>query len=142
MTGAIDQHGRILPIGAGTEKIEGFFDACDDVGLTGTQGVILPKTNVSNLMLRPDVVAACAEGRFHVYAVDHIQEALEIFTGVEAGVPDESNEYPEGTLLRRAVDRAFEFWTLAAAQPVWETEEGEGEEAEEAETSGAAPSGA
>ena len=142
MTGAIDQHGGILPIGAGTEKIEGFFDTCDDAGLTGTQGVILPKTNVSNLMLRQDVVAACAEGRFHVYAVDHIQEALEIFTGVEAGVPDESNEYPEGTLLRRAVDRAFEFWTLAAAQPVWETEEGEGEEAEEAETSGAAPSGA
>ena len=123
MTGAIDQHGRILPIGAATEKVEGFFDACVDLGLTGTQGVILPRANVGDLMLRADVVEACAEGRFHVYAVETIQEALELFTGVEAGTRDPGGEYEPGTVLALAVDRAFEFWALASVTPTWETEE-------------------
>lgn len=114
MTGAIDQHGHIQPVGAVTEKIEGFFDTCLDVGLTGTQGVVIPRTNVDNLMLRHDVVEHAAEGRFHVYAVDTIEEALEIFTGRTAGSRDESGEYPEGSLLRLAVDKAYEYWLLAA----------------------------
>ena len=77
MTGAIDQVGNILPIGAVNEKIEGFFDVCVDCcELTGTQGVMIPKTNVGDLMLRGDVVDACKHGRFHVYAVDTIQEAM------------------------------------------------------------------
>jgi len=124
MTGAIDQHGRILPIGAATEKIEGFYDACVDLGLTGEQGVIVPQANVGDLMLRHDVVAACWDERFHVHAVETIHQALELFTGIEAGSRDVGGEYPEGTLLHTAVARAFEFWALAAATPVWETEEG------------------
>ncbi len=114
MTGAIDQHGHIQPIGAVTEKIEGFFDTCLDVGLTGAQGVIIPRANLDNLMLRHDVLEYCAEGRFHVYAVETIQEALEAFTGCEAGSLDDQGEYAEGSLLRRAVDRAYEYWLLAA----------------------------
>ena len=84
MTGAIDQVGNILPIGAVNEKIEGFFDVCADGGLTGTQGVIVPRANAGDLMLREDVVTAATEGRFHVWAVDTILQAVEIFTGEPA----------------------------------------------------------
>ncbi len=110
MTGAIDQHGHIQPIGAASEKIEGFFDACTDAGLTGEQGVIIPRANLRNLMLREDVVAACAEGRFHVWAVETIQDALEVLTGIEAGTLDEQGSYAPGTLLAGAVERVGQFW--------------------------------
>ncbi len=131
MTGAIDQHGHILPIGAASEKIEGFFDTCQALGMTGSQGVIIPRANVRDLMLREDVVAACAEERFHVHAVDTIQEALELFTDVPAGERDEEGEYPEGSLLHTAVERAFEYWTLATSSPQqWEKVEEDEEEVE------------
>jgi ATP-dependent Lon protease len=136
MTGAIDQHGHIQPIGAVTEKIEGFFETCAELGLTGTQGVIIPRTNISGLTLREDVAAACAEGKFHVYAVDTIQEALEVFTGVEAGERDDEGEYAEDTLLRKAVDRAYEYWALARLSPQFVGEE---DQEEEEETPAAAP---
>ena len=110
MTGAIDQFGHIQPIGGATEKIEGFFDACSDLGLTGEQGVILPRANRRNLMLREDVVKACAQGRFHIYCVEHISEALELFTGMPSGVLDESGQYPAGSLLRPAMERAASYW--------------------------------
>lgn len=110
MTGAIDQFGHIQPIGGASEKIEGFFDACKDGGLTGTQGAILPRANVRDLMLCDEVVEACAEGRFHVHAVETIHQALELLTGVPAGERDETGRYPEGSLLRRALDRAHDFW--------------------------------
>ena len=131
MTGAIDQHGRILPIGAASEKIEGFYDACADMGLTGEQGVILPRANLANLMLRSEVAEACREGRFHVYSVGTIQEALELFTGVESGTRDEEGEYGEDTLLRLAVERAGEYWALATGRSQALLEEEEEEEAEE-----------
>jgi ATP-dependent Lon protease len=114
MTGSIDQLGHVQIIGAVNEKIEGFFDACRDLGLTGTQGVIIPRANANDLMLRRDVVQACAEGKFWIYAVESIHEALEIFTGLEAGRHDDAGKYPEGTLLHRAVDRAAEFWKHAS----------------------------
>ncbi len=114
MTGAIDQVGNILPIGAVNEKIEGFFDTCMDCcELTGTQGVIIPKTNVGDLMLRADVVDACEHGRFHIYAVDTIHEALALFMGHEVGRLGDDGTYPEGTLLRRAVDKARDYWAMA-----------------------------
>ena len=110
MTGAIDQHGDILPIGGVNEKIEGFFDACQHNGLTGTQGVIIPLCNAGDLMLRSDVVAACDEGTFHVYAVDRIHEAIELFFGMPAGDRDGDG------VLGRAVERARELW-LKSAEP-------------------------
>ena len=85
MTGAIDQVGNILPIGAVNEKIEGFFDVCHDLGLTGSQGVIIPQANASNLMLRQDVLQACERDQFRVYAVNTVEEALEVMTGQAAG---------------------------------------------------------
>lgn len=122
MTGAIDQHGHIQPIGAATEKIEGFFDACTDAGLNGDQGVIIPRANQRDLMLREDVVAACGEGRFHVWAVETIQEALEVFTGMPAGAADGEGRYPEGTLLAVAAERATDYYRMARGLPPVEEE--------------------
>ena len=85
VTGAIDQVGNILPIGVVNEKIEGFFDACRDGDLTGTQGVIIPEANAGDLMVREDVVDACREGSFRIFAVQTIHEALEVLTGMPAG---------------------------------------------------------
>ncbi len=114
MTGAIDQHGHVQAIGAANEKIEGFFDACTDAGLSGSQGVIIPKANAGDLMLREDVVAACNEGRFAVYAVDRIHQALELFTGLPAGYREGNEPYAPDTLLATAVDRARQFWEKVA----------------------------
>jgi ATP-dependent Lon protease len=117
MTGAIDQVGNVMAIGAVNEKIEGFFDTCADVGLTGDQGVIIPGANVGDLMLREDVVEACRQGRFAVYAVDTVHQALELLTGRTAGRRGEDGAYPEGTALGLAVERAREFWERAATPP-------------------------
>lgn len=130
MTGAIDQVGNILGIGATNEKIEGFFDTCRETGLTGTQGVIIPRANARDLMLRLDVVEACAEGRFHIYAVDKFTEALELLTSVRAGERDSEGAYPDDSLLGIAVARAFEYW-LKATQTIESMRIAQGESAAE-----------
>ncbi|HEX5136490.1 MAG TPA: AAA family ATPase [Planctomycetota bacterium] len=125
ITGAIDQVGHIEAIGGANEKIEGFYDTCKDLGLTGTQGVVIPLSNAGDLMLRPDLVKACGEGKFHVYAVDTVQEALEVLTGVPAGARDESGAYPEGTILAQAVEKAHEYWLRSLYRPEIEVDEEE-----------------
>ncbi len=85
-TGSVDQFGNIQPVGGVNEKIEGFFDVCRRRGLTGTQGIIMPQSNASDLMLARVVREAIAEGTFHIYPVKTIDEGLEILTGVQAGV--------------------------------------------------------
>jgi ATP-dependent Lon protease len=115
MTGAIDQHGHILPIGAVNEKIEGFFDVCEALGLTGSQGVVIPASNVGDLMLRHDVVEACRAGRFSVWPVAHVRDALTLFTGIEAGTPDEAGRYPAGSVLARAMAAARRLWERGQA---------------------------
>jgi predicted ATP-dependent protease len=98
VTGSVNQHGLVQPIGGVNEKIEGFYDLCNARGLTGEQGVMIPKSNVQHLMLRRDVVDAIAAGRFHVYPVSHIDEGIELLTGVEAGQPDADGKYPDGSV--------------------------------------------
>jgi predicted ATP-dependent protease len=117
MTGAIDQHGRIQAIGGVNEKIEGFFDACKALGFTGQGGVIIPWANAGDLMLRHDVVEAAANGRFHVWAVETVHEALAILSDHEVGELDDAGDYPAGSLLALARERAFEFWDRTLAQP-------------------------
>jgi ATP-dependent Lon protease len=104
MTGAIDQKGNILPIGAVNEKVEGFFDTCRARGLTGDQGVIIPATNVGDLMLRQDLVEACGRGEFAVYPVDSILEAVALFFDATPGAA--RPPHPAGTVLARAVEAA------------------------------------
>jgi predicted ATP-dependent protease len=105
VTGAVNQIGTILPVGGVTEKVEGFFAACQCIGLTGRQGVILPRRNVANLALRDEVRDAVAAGRFHVWAIDQFEEGWPILTGMEAGEEDSAGVYPTGTLYRAVTDR-------------------------------------
>ena len=117
MTGAIDQHGRIQAIGGVNEKIEGFYDAAQALGVSGQGGVIIPESNAGDLMLRDDVVEACKAGRFHIWSVKSVQEALEIFTGREAGTLDDEGNYPDDTLLGIAQNRAHHFWERSLTSP-------------------------
>lgn len=101
VTGSVNQHGEVQAIGGVNEKIEGFFDLCQTRGLTGEQGVLIPASNVRHLMLRHDVVAAVAAGRFHVHAVSTIDEGIEILTGLPAGSRDANGNFPEGSVNQR-----------------------------------------
>jgi predicted ATP-dependent protease len=83
------------------EKIEGFFDVCLARGLTGEQGVVIPRTNVKNLMLRNDVVEAAAAGRFHVYAIETVDQGIALLTGCDAGERDAEGSYPADSLNGR-----------------------------------------
>jgi lon-related putative ATP-dependent protease len=98
VTGSVDQQGRVQAIGGGTFKIEGFFAICQARGLTGTQGVLIPADNVRHLVLRRDVVQAVRDGKFHIYAVETIDQGIQLLTGVPAGEVDEEGNYPEGTV--------------------------------------------
>jgi lon-related putative ATP-dependent protease len=95
VTGSVNQHGQIQPIGGVNEKIEGFFDTCRGRGLTGEQGVLIPASNVKHLMLRKDVIEAVKEGHFHVYPVETIDQGIEILAGKPAGERDEQGQYPK-----------------------------------------------
>ena len=117
MTGAIDQVGHIQAVGGVNEKIEGFFDTCSGLGLSGDQGVIIPRANVGDLMLRPDVVKACGKREFRVHAVETIHDALEILTGMPAGKRRADGTYPDGSLLALALERARQFWLRSVQQP-------------------------
>ena len=112
VTGSVNQFGQVQPIGGVNEKIEGFFDICRARGLNGQQGVLIPASNVQHLMLRQDVVAAAAEGQFHVYPIETVDQAIELLTGVPAGTSDEQGQYPEGTINQRVAARLWELFEL------------------------------
>ncbi|GAB4490662.1 MAG: ATP-binding protein [Thermodesulfovibrionales bacterium] len=109
ITGSMDQNGDVQPIGGVNEKIEGFFDLCRVRGLTGSQGVVIPRKNVRNLMLKKDVMDAVRDGRFMIYPIDRVEEGLELFTGMVVGEPGEDGAYPEGTLNNLVVRRLEEL---------------------------------
>jgi lon-related putative ATP-dependent protease len=109
VTGSVNQHGEVQAIGGVNEKIEGFFDICKSRGLTGEQGVLIPKSNVKHLVLRPDVVAAVAEKRFHIYPVERIEQGIELLTGMPAGERGKDGEFPDGTIFRKVADRLGEM---------------------------------
>jgi lon-related putative ATP-dependent protease len=109
VTGSVNQHGEIQPIGGLNEKIEGFFDICRLRGLTGDQGVIIPAANVKHLMLREDVREAVAAGNFSIYAVDTVDDGIELLTGLTAGQRDASGLFAAGSINRRVEDRLADF---------------------------------
>jgi len=112
ITGSINQHGQLQAIGGVCEKIEGFFDLCSARGLTGDQGVIIPKSNLRHLMLKKAVREAVESGRFHIHAVDHVEHAMELFTGLPPASPDSEGIYPEGTMNYMIQLRLSEWITL------------------------------
>lgn len=109
ITGSVNQQGQAQSVGALNEKIEGFFDVCQDRGLTGDQGVLIPKSNVKNLMLRRDVVEAAEAGQFHVHAIETADDAMELLTGRPAGARDERGKFPEGSINALAESRLASF---------------------------------
>jgi lon-related putative ATP-dependent protease len=115
VTGSVNQHGYIQPIGGVTEKVEGFYDSCKAMdGLDGSQGVLIPKANVKNLMLRQEVVDAVKKGEFHIYPVETIDQGIGLLTGREAGERQKDGTYPEGTVNALVDGRLSEFaraWT-------------------------------
>ncbi|HPR64070.1 MAG TPA: ATP-binding protein [Thermoanaerobaculia bacterium] len=104
ITGSMNQMGVAQPIGGVNEKIEGFFRVCKQKGLSGTQGVIIPESNVRDLVLSQEVLESLDEGTFHIYAVDHVTQAAEILTGMRVGTPDRDGRYPRSTLYARVND--------------------------------------
>lgn len=109
VTGSVNQKGEIQAVGGVNEKVEGFFDICKERGLTGKQGVLVPQSNVKNLMLHPDVVKAAENGDFHVYGVSHIHEGMALLTGLSAGERDGDGNFPEGSVNAMVEERLREF---------------------------------
>ncbi len=102
VTGAVNQHGEVLPVGGINEKIEGYFKVCERAGLDGSQGVLIPARNRRHLMLGREVAEAVAQGRFHVYTAEHATEGIELLTGIPAGVANEAGSYPRNSVLGHA----------------------------------------
>ncbi len=102
VTGSVNQHGRIQPIGGVNYKVEGFFRICRERGLTGTQGIIIPDSNIVHLQLRKEVVEAVESGNFHIYPVSSICDGIEILTGIEAGEKNAHGGYPADTVFGMA----------------------------------------
>lgn len=109
VTGSVNQHGKVQPIGGVNEKIEGFFDICRENGLTGEQGVLIPGANEKNLMLRSDVIEAVEAEKFHIYSVETIDEGMELLTGMKMGVADEEGNYPEESVNGKVTHRLNEL---------------------------------
>jgi lon-related putative ATP-dependent protease len=125
VTGSMDQNGDVQPIGGVNQKIEGFFHLCKMRGLDGSQGVIIPKRNTRNLVLSDDVIEAVEKGLFNVYAIDRMEEGLELLTGMPAGEPGPDGTYPEGTLNHLVEKRLTEI------SEAMEKKKGNGEEVRE-----------
>lgn len=99
ITGSVNQFGEVQPIGGANEKIEGFFETCRLTGMTGTQGVIVPHTNVQNLMLESELVNAVRDGQFAVYSVSTAEEAITLLLGKPAGKMDENGRFPKQSVF-------------------------------------------
>jgi lon-related putative ATP-dependent protease len=112
VTGSVNQRGQVQAIGGVNEKIEGFYDVCHRRGLTGDQGVLIPASNVPHLMLRRDVVAAAEQGRFHIYPITDVDQAITLLTGIPAGTPDPQGKYPEGTVNHAVAARLWKLFQL------------------------------
>ena len=113
VTGSVNQYGRVQAIGGVNQKIEGFFDICEARGLTGDQGVLIPDANVKHLMLRRDVVEAVREGKFRIYAVETIDQGIEILTGIPAGEKQADGGWPEGSINARVAARLDDYAAAA-----------------------------
>jgi predicted ATP-dependent protease len=109
VTGSINQHGKVQPIGGINEKIEGYYAVCKAKGLTGKQGVIIPRPNLKSLMLDRDVREAVEKDEFHIWAVETVDEGIEILTGMPAGERDSSGNWPEGTINGKVDQRLLKM---------------------------------
>lgn len=113
VTGSVNQKGEIQAIGGVTQKIEGFFDLCKKRGLTGNQGVLIPVSNVKDLVLKNEVINAVKEGDFHIYPITHIDEGIELLMNCPAGQKDENGEFPEDSVHGKVYNKLKRFAKLS-----------------------------
>ncbi|MCX7857545.1 MAG: AAA family ATPase [Deltaproteobacteria bacterium] len=130
VTGSMDQNGEVQPVGGINEKIEGFFELCRMRGLDGTHGVIIPERNIKHLMLKKDVVDAVREGKFSIYAIEKMEEGLEILTGIPAGTISEDGTYPTGTVNYLVLKRLTEISEMVEKKKEEEEEKKKKDEAD------------
>ena len=116
VTGSMNQRGEIQAIGGVTYKIEGFYELCEKRGLTGSQGVIIPAQNVQDLVLKDNVIDAVKRGDFHIYAIRHIDEGIELLTGLKAGIKNEKGKYPSNSVHGKVMKRLKDFSRKSAAE--------------------------
>ncbi|MDB2705775.1 hypothetical protein N9Y67_04545 [Pseudomonadota bacterium] len=109
ITGSMNQCGDVQAIGGVNEKIEGYYDVCKIQGITGEQGVIIPQTNIQHLMLRQDVIDAVEAGQFHIHAVEHVDQALALLTGLTIGKVNKEGDYPKNS-FNAAIAERLELW--------------------------------
>ncbi len=109
VTGSVNQCGEIQAIGGVTHKIEGYFDLCSRRGLTGKQGVVIPESNVNDLVLKDDVIEAVKNGMFHIYSISTIDEGIELLLGTEAGIMDENGDYPPESVHGKVMAKLKKF---------------------------------
>ncbi|MCP4634532.1 MAG: AAA family ATPase, partial [candidate division Zixibacteria bacterium] len=109
VTGSVNQNGIVQAIGGVNQKIEGFYSVCKASGLTGAQGVMIPKANINDLMLKKEVVKAVEDGKFHIYAIETIEEGIEILTGIEAGKQKKDMTYTKGTLYNLVEEKLDQY---------------------------------
>ncbi len=115
VTGSLNQKGDVQPIGGVNEKIEGFFDVCKSRGLSKKQGVIIPIQNIQELMLREDIIEAVEKGEFHIYAIERVEEGIEILTGVKAGKRDNKGTYEENSVFNLVEKKIKELYAKSRA---------------------------
>lgn len=115
VTGSVNQKGQIQAIGSVNYKIEGFFEVCKEKGLTGNQGVIIPRANKENLMISKEVIDAVKRKKFHIYQVSTVEEGIEILTGVKAGKRNKKGDFPEGTVYGAVQKKLKEYYKRSAA---------------------------
>jgi lon-related putative ATP-dependent protease len=123
VTGSVNQKGDVQAIGGVNEKIEGFFEICKAKGFTGKQGVMIPESNMQNLMLKEEIVEAVKEGKFHIYSVKTIDEGIEVLTGIKAGERQKDGNFEEGTVNYKVDKRLREMAEKLKEFPPFFTEE-------------------
>ena len=133
VTGSVNQKGEIQAIGGVNEKIEGFFKVCQSRGLTGDQGVIIPRANIKNLLLKDEIVQAVKNGAFHVWAVDNIEDGLYILTGQKCGLRHKDGSYTKNSIFEKVRLRLVDFakQTQLFRQQISEMSKKENDESEE-----------
>jgi predicted ATP-dependent protease len=119
VTGSMNQKGQVQAVGGVNEKIEGFYDLCLARGLTGNQGAIIPAANIPHLMLRPQIVEAVRERRFHIFAVSRVEEAAELLMGLPAGLPGQAGRFAPETLFGKVQARLEDLGEAARDYLPW-----------------------
>ncbi|RAM59750.1 peptidase S16, partial [Mesotoga sp. SC_4PWA21] len=114
VTGSINQSGRVQPVGGVQYKIQGFYDLCKIKGFTGQQGVVVPQANSDNVVLPDEIINAIKEGRFNIWTVETVDEAIEVLTGMKSGKLGKSGEYSPGSFNQRVIEKLMKYYEIAS----------------------------